>query len=187
MLAAHQNTNTAERPEREKENTVMAVRWFLSRRTCNVTKRKTRTTSPDRCVSCFRPASERSALASRRLADQVLFFGVRSAGARKHSCIAAAHGFHFHDRGGATLSARFPLPLPLPRSVCLPLETVPRGRTVRRPQGQNRQASGAAAPAAAAVPPVQRRGLVAHVDGGWPAGAWGGPAPGWVSNIRCVA
>jgi hypothetical protein len=180
MLAAHQNTNTAERPEeREREygngREMVLVTKDMQR---DKKKKKTWTTSPDRCVSCFRPASERSALASRRLADQVLFFGVRSAGARKHIA-AAAHGFHFHDRGGATLSARFPLPLPLPRSVCLPLETVPRGRTVRRPQGQNRQA--------AAVPPVQRRGLVAHVDGGWPAGAWGGPAPGWVSNIRCVA
>jgi hypothetical protein len=80
----------------------MAVRWFLAFLPCttsNVTKRKTRTTSPDRCVSCF---WRLSALASRRLADQVLFLAdtglckfrrSSEAGSRKH-----IHG------------ARFPLP-----------------------------------------------------------------------------
>jgi hypothetical protein len=82
----------------------MAVRWFLAFLPCttsNVTKRKTRTTSPDRCVSCF---WRLSALASRRLADQVLFLADTGLCKFRRSpeagSISTAHGFHFHRRQG---------------------------------------------------------------------------------------
>jgi hypothetical protein len=193
MLAAHQNTNTAERPEkererereRERESTVMAVRWFLSRRTCNVTKRKTRTTSPDRCVSCFRPASERGALASRRLADQVLFFGVRSAGARKHS-----------RRG-----ARFPLPRSrrrhAERALPAPAPALRLSAAGDGAQGQNRQASPGAEPSGVRGSSPRGGGGAsspaswARVSWGWGMAGWGlgrpRPRVGFEYSLRCVS
>jgi hypothetical protein len=178
MLAAHQNTNTAERPEKEREygNGREMVLDLLSRRTCNVTKRKTRTTSPDRCVSCFRPASERSALASRRLADQVLFFGVRSAGARKHS------------RG-----ARFPLPRSrrrhAERALPAPAPALRLSAAGDGAQGQNRQASPGAEPSG--VPSASSPASWARGSCGWGLAGWGlgrpRPRVGFEYSLRCVS
>jgi hypothetical protein len=186
MLAAHQNTNTAERPEKEREygNGREMVLDLLSRRTCNVTKRKTRTTSPDRCVSCFRPASERSALASRRLADQVLFFGVRSAGARKHS------------RG-----ARFPLPRSrrrhAERALPAPAPALRLSAAGDGAQGQNRQASPGAEPSGVRGSSPRGGGGAsspaswARVSWGWGMAGWGlgrpRPRVGFEYSLRCVS
>lgn len=165
----------------------MAVRWFLAFLPCttsNVTKRKTRTTSPDRCVSCFRPASERSALASRRLADQVLFFGVRSAGARKHS-----RGARFPLPRSRRRHAERALPAPAP-APALRLSAAGDGA-----QGQNRQASPGAEPSGVRGS-SPRGGGGASSPASWARGSWGlagwglgrpRPRVGFEYSLRCVS
>lgn len=183
MLAAHQNTNTAERPEKEREygNGREMVLDLLSRRTCNVTKRKTRTTSPDRCVSCF---WRLSALASRRLADQVLFFGVRSAGARKHS-----RGARFPLPRSRRRHAERALPAPAP-APALRLSAAGDGA-----QGQNRQASPGAEPSGVRGS-SPRGGGGASSPASWARGSWGlagwglgrpRPRVGFEYSLRCVS